>query len=107
MTGSVIREIRLRAGLTQKQLARRLGTKQSVVSRWETGSAAPTLETLQTIARVCGFEVRLQVAERNDHDLRLAIMNLKFTPEERIDKMVAGIRFADEMRAAMREQHGV
>lgn len=34
----LIREARLKAGLSQAELAHRLHTKQSVVARWETGA---------------------------------------------------------------------
>ena len=46
---SIIR-LRLRRGLTQKQLADRLKTTQSVVSRLESGRAKPSLPTLKRLA---------------------------------------------------------
>ena len=36
-----VRELRSRMGLTQRQLARRLGIRQQTVSEWETGLYAP------------------------------------------------------------------
>ena len=36
-----VRELRSRMGLTQRQLARRLGVRQQTVSEWETGLYAP------------------------------------------------------------------
>ena len=36
-----VRELRNRMGLTQRQLARRLGVRQQTVSEWETGIYAP------------------------------------------------------------------
>lgn len=41
---------RLRVGLTQAQLAARLGTTQSAVARLETGQGIPTVETLCKLA---------------------------------------------------------
>lgn len=38
----LVRQVRDSLGLTQDQLARKLGTRQVTVSRWETGSAEPT-----------------------------------------------------------------
>lgn len=43
---------RLDAGLTQQQLAARLGTTQSAVARWENGDVVPKLDTLQRLADV-------------------------------------------------------
>jgi len=43
---------RLDAGLTQQQLAERLGTTQSAVARWENGTTAPRLDTLLKLADV-------------------------------------------------------
>ena len=36
-----VRDLRNRMGLTQRQLARRLGVRQQTVSEWETGLYAP------------------------------------------------------------------
>ena len=44
-------EARNRAGLTQVQLARRMGTTQPVVARLEGGRTRPSLRTLERLAR--------------------------------------------------------
>lgn len=44
-------DARLDKGLTQAQLARKIGTKQAVISRFESGVANPTYEFLQNMAR--------------------------------------------------------
>lgn len=98
---SLIREARLRAGLTQKELAARLNTKQSVISRWESGSVSPTLETIAQVAMACGLEVQVRLAERDVEDLHLALLDRSLTPEQRIDRMVEGMRFVDELRASI------
>ena len=36
-----VRDLRSRMGLTQRQMARRLGVRQQTVSEWETGLYAP------------------------------------------------------------------
>jgi DNA-binding XRE family transcriptional regulator len=41
LTADEIRRMRVRLGLSQKQLADRLGFTPTAVSRWETGRAAP------------------------------------------------------------------
>lgn len=51
--GKII-ELRIKNKLTQKQLAEKIGTKQSAVSRFEKKMVNPTLYTLSQIAEVFG-----------------------------------------------------
>ena len=52
--GQRIAERRQAAGLTQAQLAEKIGVVQVVVSRWETGERNPKLDALKHIAEACG-----------------------------------------------------
>lgn len=45
---------RVRAGLTQAELAGRMGTTQSVVARLESGARLPSVKTLLRFARATG-----------------------------------------------------
>ena len=45
---------RLSCNMTQAELAEKSGVRQSNISRIESGSAVPKLETLQTLARAMG-----------------------------------------------------
>ncbi|MCC7495345.1 MAG: helix-turn-helix domain-containing protein [Fimbriimonadaceae bacterium] len=49
--GGVLRELRARQGLTQLQLAERLGTRQAVVSARENGSSGVPVEQLEGYVR--------------------------------------------------------
>ena len=60
-----MREVRSEAGWSQAELAARLGTTQSAVSRWERGGDEPRLSTLTAIVAACGFRLRV-VVERDD-----------------------------------------
>jgi transcriptional regulator with XRE-family HTH domain len=60
-----IRAARLAAGLTQKQLAARLGTHQSVVAGWERG-LAPRAHRLPQIAAALGVTVAALVCDQSD-----------------------------------------
>lgn len=53
---------RTRAGLSQEQVAERMGTSQSTVARLESGRALPSLRTLERYARATGSRavVRLE-----------------------------------------------
>jgi len=57
--GKQIRALRQHLGLTQVELAKKLGTRQQTISEWETGMYRPrgTAATLLTIvAERCGFK---------------------------------------------------
>ena len=48
---------RLRQGITQKQLAQKIGTKQSAIARFEAGNTNPSLGFLEKIADVMGYKI--------------------------------------------------
>ena len=52
---------RLLRGLTQKQLAKQLGTKQSAISRFESGTYNPTLEWMRNMARALDAELKITI----------------------------------------------
>lgn len=53
-TGSLIRSLRLRQGMTQLALAERLGVSGKAVSKWECGGGAPDIALLPALAEVLG-----------------------------------------------------
>lgn len=100
---ALIREARLRAGLTQAQLARKLQTTQSVVARWESGVRSPSLETIERIARACDLDVSLFLVPHDDHDLGLARRAKKMRPGKRIEYLVdAERKINDQVTGAKR-----
>lgn len=50
------------AGLTQEQLAERMGTKQEVVARWEGGRVLPSTRTLTRLAKATGTVLKISFA---------------------------------------------
>ena len=50
MIGERIKELRKQKGLTQTQLAFRLGTTQKQISKWEIGYLEPNIEAIRKIA---------------------------------------------------------
>lgn len=52
--------MRSSAGLTQEQVAERMQTSKSSISRLERGNANPSWSTLLKYAQACGFELRLK-----------------------------------------------
>ena len=54
-------ERRIKNGLTQAQLADLAGTKQSAISRLESGGYNPTLDFLQKIAIALGLRMQINL----------------------------------------------
>lgn len=82
---AVVREMRLAAGLSQRELALRANTSQSAIARYERGAAVPSWKTLQRIATACGRRLSIDVAMIPDpHDVELARSLLALTPLERL-----------------------
>lgn len=52
--------IRQEAHLTQSELASRMGTRQSNISRIESGSCNPDLSTLRAYAQSCGKTLKIE-----------------------------------------------
>jgi transcriptional regulator with XRE-family HTH domain len=50
------------AGLTQEQLAQRMGTKQEVIARWESGKVMPSTRTLARLAKATGTRLQISFA---------------------------------------------
>ena len=58
-TAELLLEARRMAGLTQAELARRAGTSQAMVARYETGIASPTVRTLRRLLRAADRDLEL------------------------------------------------
>ena len=98
--GLWIREARLRAGLTQNELAERLATSQSLIARWERGVVEPAFGTVIKAVRACGLDLSVRVvAYDDDHDV-LIKENLKLSPAERLQRMQKERKGLDELVAA-------
>jgi transcriptional regulator with XRE-family HTH domain len=66
--GELIARARIEAGLTQAKLARRAGTSQAMVARYETGAASPTVAALQRLLRAAGCELVLGCRKSGEGD---------------------------------------
>jgi transcriptional regulator with XRE-family HTH domain len=58
---AVIRQIRVKAGVTQAELARLGGTSQPTIAAYESGAKVPSLRTLRRLARSMGFDLQIDV----------------------------------------------
>ena len=62
LLGGEVRRLREQEGISQRQLADRMGSTQSVVARLEAGGVEPSLKTLERAAAALG--VTLDIAFR-------------------------------------------
>jgi transcriptional regulator with XRE-family HTH domain len=56
---SAVAKARLRAGLSQAQLAKRMKTTQSAVARLESGRSRPSTRTLSRFAKATGHRLKI------------------------------------------------
>lgn len=66
--GNLIYELRMRANLTQEELAYKLGVTNKAVSKWENGKAKPTTDMLKKLAILFNVPIEklLQVKEDDE-----------------------------------------
>jgi transcriptional regulator with XRE-family HTH domain len=86
----IIREARLRAGLTQSELAARLGRERAQVARWEVGGQEPSFENLRSVVEACGFDLRTEIGEPEaspmfDAELEASLLE---APQQRVQALL-------------------
>ena len=57
VTGATIKQLREKCGMTQTELADRIGVSSKAVSKWETGKGFPDISLLQPLAQALGISV--------------------------------------------------
>jgi len=97
-SGDLIREARLRAGLTQYELAERSGRERSVIARWEQGAVAPSVETLVELVRVCGFDLPLELVPYDASRAQRLRKNALLSPERRVRRFLQSLPRSGQAR---------
>lgn len=97
-SGAVVRAARRAAGLTQRELAERVGTTQSAVARWEAGAESPRVDTLSSLLRACGFEGDLVFRRHDDVDRAQIREHLALTPSDRLEAQRRAAAFRQSAR---------
>lgn len=100
ISGDLLREARLRTGLTQRELARRAGTSQPAIARWESGEVVPSFERLRELIRACGLELTVGLANYDDSYDYFIEQRLLLDPEGRVRQALAEERVYDRIREA-------
>ena len=98
--GRLIHDARSDAGLTQAELAKRLGTTQSAIARLEAEGANPRIGTLTRALDACGREIVLESRPRRSSiDETLVAGRLRLSPEQRIKSFERA--YADTRKIAL------
>lgn len=99
-SAELLRTVRRRHGLTQKQLAARARTSQAAISRIERGLVSPSVDMLANLVDLMGEELQL-TAEPIDygHDEAMLRQNLEQLPEQRIERQASWSRGMKEFQA--------
>jgi transcriptional regulator with XRE-family HTH domain len=101
-SADLLRAARLRAGLTQEELARVSGRSQSAIARWESGRVQPSLETLRELIRACRLELTFGLANYDDSYIHEIERLLDLEPADRIKDALARQRAFAKVRSAAR-----
>ncbi len=87
-SATLLREARLRAGLSQQGLAEVSGKDRTVIARYEQGVVAPSIDTLVELVRACGFDLPLELVPYDPRpDERRRELQM-LSPERRLDGML-------------------
>jgi transcriptional regulator with XRE-family HTH domain len=94
--GQVLKESRLRAGLTQRRLAELAGVSQPTVARIESGDIQPTFARLLQLVRACGLDLDVRVVPLDEDAWTIAQRGLALTPDERLDRAITAVDLMHE-----------
>src|ERR1041385_6537773 len=103
LSSALLLDARRRASLSQRQLARRARTAQSVVARIELGATRPTTETLERLGHAAGVELALTLpppAGLDRQGLDGVPRLLRLSPEDRLREVANLARLLAQARRA-------
>lgn len=107
MAGSLVRSLRREAGVTQRQLASRMGTTQSAVAALERRDSNPTVNTVADALDALGYELALGASPKPPGvDESLIRQQLELTPAQRLRQLETMAHEARELMLAGARAHG-
>src|SRR3954447_25216329 len=86
-------EARQRAGLSQRELARRTGVAQPTIARIERGQVDARISTLERLLAECDTELRFEPELGIGIDVTQIDELLKLTADQRLDSLAADARW--------------
>ena len=97
LAGALLRSARIRSGLSQRAFANLIGVAQPTLSAYESGRRQPTLPMLLNLLNKAGFDLRLKVVERDDHDDVLAEWETSLDEAARMRLRKQGYRLVSDV----------
>jgi Predicted transcriptional regulator len=100
---TTLRQLREQAGLTQAELAEKLGVRQSAISMYESSSREPNLATIKELAEFFGVDMNRMHGEENtsvkldDFSFALYGEARELTPENK-EKLLEMAQFFKEQQ---------
>src|SRR5437867_5066742 len=86
-TGTILRQARRHADLTQRDLAARAGVPQSTIGRIEAGAIDPRASTLRRLLRACGSDLETIARFGDGIDRSVIRERLRRTPRQRLEDL--------------------
>lgn len=79
---------RRRAGLTQRELAHRLGRRQATIARWERGDRQASFEDAEAAVSACGLQLDVHLAREDRSWWPQIAVQLELEPLERVRRLM-------------------
>jgi predicted transcriptional regulator len=107
LSSHLVREARRASGLTQAQLASRLGTSQPEIARLESGRVNPRLSTIRRAIEATGHVVEVELRPTDASvDETMVAANLKLSPRERLERFASAYQGIASLTASSRAANG-
>src|SRR6478735_566201 len=97
---TLLQDARIRAGLSQRELARKARTAQSVVARIELGATSPSWSTLMRLLKAAGFRLSSELRRTTVAPQLLVDVPriLRLTPEQLLREVALIAQFVSAAR---------
>ncbi|MGT2755445.1 helix-turn-helix domain-containing protein [Streptococcus ovis] len=105
-----LKELRLEAGLTQKELAQKLNVAQNSYSNWENGNREPLFPTIEKLADILNTTPDYLLGNSNTKEatkpelfFRQAVSDMKLTKEQEEQFQKDIINFIEQRKKVFEE----
>jgi transcriptional regulator with XRE-family HTH domain len=106
-SATLLKDTRHKAGITQAELASRLGVSQAAIAKLERPDANPTIATLEDTLRTVGQRLVLTVEPlRPGIDETLVFEQLRLSPDERLTQLARMYEWGRELEQAGARSRG-
>lgn len=78
MIGAILKNMRLSANLTQKELAEKLNLADNTISSYERENSQADFDTILKIARICNFDFKIIDQNNNLLDIEALSKEIDF-----------------------------